>query len=816
MDGHSKAEHVLVVAGVAATTGQAVIDLHFLCKNLPGRLHALSNEVADFERVLREVAAVCDARQADPVLDSRASGMPKMLQTATSKLEELQTIVETLSQTVIRTKVALKGALAWRRIQPKLRALQEDIKTIKCHLNLLVGTSNSHDMMRIRLDLTTITSSGSDMAKMQASFQEALNTNLVGHQAKTEDMLTRLCQQHQQETWRLGNVERQLEKLSIQLEANQLKQLGTSYGLQQRQPPSRLVKRKTQYPLPKEQDAFAVRLNRYNSCGPGCACICHVEQRSSTPSLMDRVLGQVFLGYTGLPGLTRKCDVDSCQKSQTPNMSLEYWFPLGFLWSQIVRLRLTYESNLGPSFEISTLRRVSDSAPCVAFALNGDIDGLKDLFRRGVASPRDVSSTRGYSVLRTCKFLLHAGADPDYRPIAPTDNSPRNKAHQFLLMGGLSNPDVEALRCLTQDSDFIDEQNYTLLHKIVLGLSMQDLIECLDTYPDLIDVPDIMGRTPLAWASARGDERSIVALLQHGAEVNTIDVQNSGVVGHAADRNYVTCVRLLLEAGADPNIAAPHRDKVGNALNVAARNASDPMILKSLLDFGARVDSCGVDGVTGLIHAARKDNASFATLLLDYGADVNAMSKAGQTPLTSAVTFNSHNVLQLLLDRWTGYSECPRLKGPHLLQIVALYADTQTMAILTATDHLVTSYDASYAIGDFVNRLKQRPEATEKLIKAFEDLVGIIDKGPELCKSPESLMESGLASPEMWTFSRTGTLGSDQEFSDAVESICDTIAIDALYLTDLGPSRENKIIFALNFGIVTPDGKSPQRGRLDW
>ncbi|KAL8964740.1 MAG: hypothetical protein Q9183_004245, partial [Haloplaca sp. 2 TL-2023] len=283
-----------------------------------------------------------------------------------------------------------------------------------------------------------------------------------------------------------------------------------------------------------------------------------------------------------------------------------------------------------------------------------------------------------------------------------------------------------------------------------------------------------MGRTPLAWAAARGDERSIVALLQHGAEVNTVDVQNSGVVGHAADRNYVTCVRLLLEAGADPNITAPHRNKVGNALNVAARNASDPMILKSLLDFGARVDSCGVDGVTGLIHAARKDNASFATLLLDYGADINFVSKAGQTPLTAAVTFNSHNVLQLLLDRWTGYSECPRLKGPHLLQIVALYADTRTMAILTATDHLVTSYDANYALGDFANRLKQRPDATDKLMQAFEDLVSVINRDSEICKSPECLLESGLASPEMWSFSRGDTFGSGQDFADAVETLRDT------------------------------------------
>lgn len=55
--------------------------------------------------------------------------------------------------------------------------------------------------------------------------------------------------------------------------------------------------------------------------------------------------------------------------------------------------------------------------------------------------------------------------------------------------------------------------------------------------------------------------------------------------------------------------------------------------------------------MTALIHAARKNNASFATILLEYGANLNAISTAGQTPLTTAVVFNSHDVYQLLLDR---------------------------------------------------------------------------------------------------------------------------------------------------------------------
>ena len=333
-------------------------------------------------------------------------------------------------------------------------------------------------------------------------------------------------------------------------------------------------------------------------------------------------------------------------------------------------------------------------------------------------------------------------------------------------MGGLSDDDVEALRCLTRGDDFIGEQNYTMLHRIVLGLSMATLEEEICLHPEDVNTTDVMGRTPLAWAACRGDDRAVVTHLSHGAEVNTLDVQHSGVVGHAADRSYVTCVRLLLEAGADPDIASAHGYEVGNPLNVAARNTSDPLVLKTLLDFGANVESSGIDGMTALIHASGRDNASFGTLLLEYGANINATSAAGQTPLTTAVTYNSHNVLRLLLDRWFEYSECPRLTGPHLLQIVALYADIETISILTNTNHLHLKYDSSYALGDFVSRLSKRRDATEKLVLAFDGLMDVIKQGPFLPgrHGTEGLMESGLV--------HSDASDSDNEvFENAMESL---------------------------------------------
>ncbi|KAL9126173.1 MAG: hypothetical protein Q9217_004735 [Psora testacea] len=266
-----------------------------------------------------------------------------------------------------------------------------------------------------------------------------------------------------------------------------------------------------------------------------------------------------------------------------------------------------------------------------------------------------------------------------------------------------------------------------------------------------------------------GDEKAIVILLQHGPRVNTLDVQHSGVVGYAVDRSYVTCVRLLLEAGADPDIAATYGHKVGNPLNVAARNTSDPMVLKTLLDFGANVESSGVDDNTAVIHAARRDNASFATLLLEYGANINSVLAAGQTPLTTAVTFNSHNVLQLLLDRWFEYSKCPRLTGPHLLQVVALYADAETMAILTATDHLKLKSDQNYLLGDFVSRINERLDTTAKLTQAFTELLSIISQGPEVDHPEDTRIEAGLMANEQKTFGYGESDSSQEDFENAME-----------------------------------------------
>ncbi|KAI0455479.1 ankyrin repeat-containing domain protein [Xylaria acuta] len=447
--------------------------------------------------------------------------------------------------------------------------------------------------------------------------------------------------------------------------------------------------------------------------GGRCRCACHSTGRVSMPGgLLNRVVGQLFLGYSGLPPLSPSCNIPSCEAAQKPEVTAEYWFPMGLFWSMIVQFNLSYQMNVGPQFEIKTLRRVPDSATCVNYAVRGNIEGLKGLFKRGVASPRDVSDTRGYSLLRwalyanqfeTVRFLALQGADPDYRPQAITDLSPRTKANDLMLQG-----------------------EFTTLHRIVTGLSSKDLETALQEHPEDIDKLDGLGRSPISWAAARGNEEHVTLLLSYGANTNILDVQLSGPVTYSADRSHAVCTHLLLDAHARTDPVLPPGVKIGTPLNCAARNADDPAVIELLLQYGANPDAIGVDRRTPLIHAARKNKADFAHLLLEYGANINAVASDGQTPLTTAIINNSHDVLAMLLDRWDEYSACPHLSGPNLLRVASQYGDYRTIEILSKTDHLRLRYNCEYSEGGFEEIIKLRHDMDEKLLAAFRNLLDTV------------------------------------------------------------------------------------------
>lgn len=502
-------------------------------------------------------------------------------------------------------------------------------------------------MLRIRLDIQAISTTATQASHAQSALGDRFITSLAGVDE------------------RIATVERMLQHQADILQMNQFVQVQSAYGT--RLPPNKRQTMAKPHSAASNMEELNLGIRVTPStiaCRKHCSCSCHAQKNSASPAFLNNLLGRLFIGYASMPAMSPKCDNKECQGSRSGKISLEYWFPV-IVWSRILRMELSFHHQAGPSLQLDMLRIIPDNSQSIHFVVDGDIGGLKFLFDRGLASPRDVSSTRGYSLLRwalyskqyeTCKFLLQSGADADYRPIGAFDNSPRVKACHFLLEGNLSEPAVDALRAITKGNDyledFIDESKFTKTHRIVLGLSSSELEAELLLHPEEIDLQDSMGRTALAWAAARNDSRAVVTLLRHGADPNIIDVQISGALSNAAAQGHTACVQLLLDAGADPDPPLPSGIKKGSPLNVAARNANDALLVKVLLDFGANVNQAGVDGKTALFYAAQKDDAMLAILLLEYGAEINTSSSAGDTPLTTAITHNSHHVLQLFLERW--------------------------------------------------------------------------------------------------------------------------------------------------------------------
>jgi len=116
-------------------------------------------------------------------------------------------------------------------------------------------------------------------------------------------------------------------------------------------------------------------------------------------------------------------------------------------------------------------------------------------------------------------------------------------------------------------------------------------------------------------------------------------------------RQFNEVVRLLVEAGANPNLS---NDSEQTALH-AAGNFGETDIAKTILDTCLthkkmiNLNAEDLYGLTPLHFACRAGNLRMAELLIEWGADVNAQEKYGFTPLHEAVESNHIEIVRLLI-----------------------------------------------------------------------------------------------------------------------------------------------------------------------
>ncbi len=233
----------------------------------------------------------------------------------------------------------------------------------------------------------------------------------------------------------------------------------------------------------------------------------------------------------------------------------------------------------------------------------------------------------------------------------------------FVFRGKCNEKEEMALRCVTTstDRDWVEEQNFPLVHRIIFGLSSKPLLDEIRENPHAIHVTDSQGRTALDWATARAQLADMRLLLKHGADPNIMDLTGRTTVLHAVDSHNASALRLILEANADPNPIVP-KGLFRSSPLTATGFSGNPEVLKLLLRFGAHPDACNPEGLTALHSVAHTQNVDCAVALLEWGADLSAASSNSRTPLSTAITRNNHLLLRLFVVRGHEYVNT-RLRG---------------------------------------------------------------------------------------------------------------------------------------------------------
>ncbi|KAL8846856.1 MAG: hypothetical protein Q9221_008085 [Calogaya cf. arnoldii] len=426
-----------------------------------------------------------------------------------------------------------------------------------------------------------------------------------------------------------------------------------------------------------------------DQCRRPCSCQCHRSSKLKTPDFLRQITGQLLVGYAGISSITPPCNEYACAQRQRTAVRFQYNFPV---WSLIQRV-LTLVSNSGGTFGPEKVLRMSRIRPGLDEVFiqvqSGNIRRLQQLFIQGSASPLDASDT-GWTLLHyalsagqlpAVKFLKDSGADVHAE--STSRETPVNVAWNRILSGCLDEGSETLLRNVFDDDAELDERQFTTLHKIVLSMIGKSLSDELEVTTAYINATDSSGNTPLAWASARGDHISVDMLLEHGASLNIANDLDAQPIHLAAQTGNITTIRALVQAGADVNTIV--RRTQMTPIHYAAEYQDSSEQILGLVDLGAYIDGRDYMSWTPLHWASWRGHLSSLKALLQCGADVNSSTIDGNASIMLAVANNSCECVQELIEAGANCS-IVRSSQWNILHYAAIGGLVNTLRSLSLAD----------------------------------------------------------------------------------------------------------------------------------
>ena len=185
------------------------------------------------------------------------------------------------------------------------------------------------------------------------------------------------------------------------------------------------------------------------------------------------------------------------------------------------------------------------------------------------------------------------------------------------------------------------------LHQCKRGNDAEKAVELVLNDGLDINTPALCNRTPLLWASLSSSGEFIETLIELGANVNaqrTDDKVTPLIL--SADWNNFMAVNLLLDHGADANIAAAN----GYTLLHKVVIKGNQNLVKLFLEKNASVNTQNANGNSPLHTAVSNGFFDITKLLVKKGSNVNLQNKEGRTPLFLAVANKHEQLIKLLIE----------------------------------------------------------------------------------------------------------------------------------------------------------------------
>ncbi|KAF3291529.1 hypothetical protein TWF970_000743 [Orbilia oligospora] len=555
-----------------------------------------------------------------------------------SKLEKFLNEVAT-AQSSGRTKLVF----LWLKRQDDVIRYKDNIKQLRADLQLLLSTHILDASSRIELSVTEISLQSANIEQSQKTLINH-TTHLTHTQSQLQASVDQLSKPTQTLIDKQDQILQNVQDL-IQIFYNSSPNI-TSASFQNTN--SNSTSTSTYFKV----TAKAV------GCSSYCLCACHRRSSISTPAIFRQILGFLFIGYVGSPVFkTTKCTQKKCKGQTQSSIHVIYYFPTW--WMNRVLVGAANVSNQGISnARLTTHARLRMSPETIMWgAAWNDLERIKLLLQNRMARPNDMDYEGGVSALNyavvnsrpeVCQFLLQWGADPNLKN--DFGMTPAQNACSLVLGNKNPSPEIRAIAELFDINDYIEQEEFTYIHKIVFQVAVGSLDEQLQCSTSSIDVPDASGRTPIWWAASRGDIEQVKILIHHGADLDTQDKRGHAALHRAAENGHLECVQALLAAGANHNV----RDLTGALpLSVWAWGSFEDIeagisIGRSLIQAGTDPNIGDQDQVTPLMNAASYDAHHHARFLLENGADPDKLNRVVEPALKYAVEHNGHEVLKVL------------------------------------------------------------------------------------------------------------------------------------------------------------------------